>query len=741
MRQIERRTTAEHLVPVLRGRAANQPDRLAYVFATEGAGDIRLTYADLDRRARSIAVTLQSTASPGDRALLLFPTGLDCLAAFLGCLYAGIVAVPLYAPRRNREDARLNAIVEDSGARLALTVARALPERPSRGSRYGDLDFLFTDRIDDTVADRWIEPSIDEAQLAYLQYTSGSTSAPKGVMVTHGNLMSNRAFMQEALELSAQTVSVTWLPHFHDMGLIDGLLNPLHVGYPAVIMAPAEFVAKPIRWLQLISRFRATHSGAPNAAYDLCVRNIRPEQRAELDLSSWTMAYSAAEPVRAETLDRFAEFFAPCGFRRRSFSPAYGLAEATLMVSGTPKSAAPTVKDVDAAQLERGFIVPANRAKSRRVVGCGLVPEGIGVSIVDPQTLRMCPDGTVGEIWVSGHTVAGGYWRRPDESSETFEAFIADTNDGPFLRTGDLGFLAEKELFVTGRLKDLIIISGSNYYPQDIEAIVETAHPALRPGHGVAFSVEVEGQESLVVGHEIDRKSRNAGTAELEDIAAAIRRAVYEACDLHVYAVQLLRVGSIKRTSSGKLQRHACRSDFLGGHSEALFESLLKGDLQNSAEEADGLSRAELLALNPQERGAALADRLRRHVARVLQMPWQQLDPSEPLGSYGLGSLKAIQMIASIEDSLGVTLPTTAAFNYPNVSELGLHLGRLMGFTVDAGLVEHTEVMVPATDTLEDERLIGLLDTVERIPISDMQRMIADKRVGNPERPEIKEKV
>jgi acyl carrier protein len=352
------------------------------------------------------------------------------------------------------------------------------------------------------------------------------------------------------------------------------------------------------------------------------------------------------------------------------------------------------------------------------------------VSIVDPETSRICSEGTVGEIWVSGPTVAGGYWRRPDQSSETFNAFIADTNDGPFLRTGDLGFLADKELFVTGRLKDLIIISGANYYPQDIEAIVENAHPALRPGYGAAFSVEVAGQESLVIGHEIDRQFKNAGTAELENIAAAIRRAVYEGFDLDVYAVQLLRVGSIKRTASGKLRRQACRSDFLAGHSEALFESRLKRDLQDSSEEADGLSRSALLALSPGERGAALEERLRRRVARVLQMPWRQIDPSEPLGSYGLGSLKGTQLIASIEDSLGVTLPTTAVFNYPNVTELGRHLGRLMGFAVDA-VVPHSEVIVQATHALEDEGLTEFLDAVERIPISDMQQMIADRRTRN----------
>jgi acyl-CoA synthetase (AMP-forming)/AMP-acid ligase II len=402
------RPAVETLVSVLKRRATEQPDRLAYVFVSEGAGEDRLTYGELDRKAKAIAHSLQGVAARGDCALLLYPAGLDFLAAFLGCLHAGVIAIPLFAPRPNREDPRLNAIIADSGARLALTVSNALPDRSSRGSRWTRLEYMFTDRIDSALGDHWRDSSVSKDELAYLQYTSGSTSDPKGVMVTHDNLLYNCSLMQECLGLSENTVSVTWLPHFHDMGLIDGLLNPLHVGYPAIVMSPTQFVARPVRWLRLISRFKATHSGGPNFAYDLCAKKIGVEERSELDLSSWTMAYSGSEPVRSETLDRFADYFAPCGFRRQSLYPSYGLAEATLMVSGGRHSTGPSVKDVDVAHLERGVYHAANGGKSRRLVACGVSSARNRTGDCRPATLTVCEDGKVGEIWFQvRHELAG----------------------------------------------------------------------------------------------------------------------------------------------------------------------------------------------------------------------------------------------------------------------------------------------------------------------------------------------
>lgn len=468
-----------------------------------------LSYGELDRRARSIAVSLERVASRGDRALLLFPAGLEFLAAFFGCLYAGVVAVPASPPRPGRGFSRLEGILEDSGAALVVAETRAgaglVPASPH--GRLASLPWVATEDVDVGLADGWSGLSLGRENLAYLQYTSGSTSTPRGVMVSHGNLLYNCACMREAYELSPETVSITWLPHFHDMGLVEGLIQPLHTGYPAVVMPPAQFVAKPLRWLQAITRFRATHSGAPNFAYDLCVRGVRPEERAGLDLSCWTGAYCGAEPVRRATLDRFAEYFAPCGFARQAFNPGYGLAEATLMVTSGGKSEAPVFRE----------------AKARTLVGCGRARRETQLAIVDPETRTRRPEGAEGEIWVSGPTLAHGYWNRPEETRDTFDARTADTNEGPFLRTGDLGILDRGELFITGRLKDLIVVHGANFYPQDVEWVVAEAHEALRPGFGAAFSIEVDDAERLVVAQEIERRYRRAAPSQLEEIAGAVR--------------------------------------------------------------------------------------------------------------------------------------------------------------------------------------------------------------------------
>ncbi|HEX2179439.1 MAG TPA: fatty acyl-AMP ligase, partial [Actinomycetota bacterium] len=472
----------DSFVHLLRWRAEHQSDRLAYTFVPDGRStEARLTYGQLDRMARRIAAELATVAAPGERALLFYPTGQDFFAAFLGCLYAGIIAIPLYLPRANRKLTRLESVVTDSGARLALVQQSRLEDmRRHLGERAdeGGIHLMATDGIADMSSREWGRELPAPADVAYLQYTSGSTSVPKGVMVTHGNLVYNCAYMAETYGMSADSVSVTWLPHFHDMGLIDGLFSPLFSGFPVVVMSPTQFAQRPLIWLDAISRHRATHTTAPNFGYDLCVRKIKPEQRDELDLSCWEVACSGAEPVRAETLDQFTEYFAPCGFRRETFMPAYGLAEATLMVTGGDKGVLPIVRHVDGPELERGRVamVAPGEPKARSVVGCGHTRMQTEVAIVDPATSRRCPPDGVGEIWVGGPTLPAGYWERPAETEETFRAYTED-GGGPFMRTGDLGFVSEGDLFIAGRLKDLIIIRGGNYYPQDIEWVAEKASP------------------------------------------------------------------------------------------------------------------------------------------------------------------------------------------------------------------------------------------------------------------------
>jgi acyl-CoA synthetase (AMP-forming)/AMP-acid ligase II len=554
------------LVEILRFRALHQPQQRAYTFLVNGETEgLSLTYEELDRQARAVGAWLQGRGATGERALLLYPPGLEYIVAFFGCLYAGVVAVPAYPPRRNRSTSRLQAIVADAQAAVALTTTSIMSDVEKRFSQSPGLEalcWLNTDCVSSDLVEAWRDPLVTRDTLAFLQYTSGSTAAPKGVMLSHGNLLYNERIIQIAFEHTERSIVTGWLPLYHDMGLIGIVLQPLYIGVPCILMSPEAFLQKPLRWLGAISHYKATTSGGPNFAYDLCVRKITPAQRATLDLSSWSVAFNGSEPVRHATLERFIATFEPCGFRRESFYPCYGLAEAALFVTGGSKAARPIVHTVQSAALTHHQAVtdPGEHKGSQALVGCGQSWLDQKIMIVDPESLTRCPSGQVGEIWVSGSSIAQGYWHRSEETTHTFRAHLLDTGEGPFLRTGDLGFVREGELFVTGRLKDLITIRGHNHYPQDIELTVEQCHSMLRPGCGATFAVEVEGEERLVVVQEVEPHCRHLPR---EEVLGDIRQAVAEHHELHVYAVVLLKPGSIPRTSSGKIQRSACRSSFL----------------------------------------------------------------------------------------------------------------------------------------------------------------------------------
>lgn len=566
-------TKTEHklstLVDLLGYRAQNQSDSTAYTFLQDGeTASIKLTYKELDLKARAIAARLQRMEVTVSRALLLYPAGLEFIAAFFGCLYAGVVAVPAYPPRRNQNMSRLQAIVASSQATVALTNQSLLGNIEgsfAQNPELAELRWLATDNIASDLAEAWQEPEVSSDSLAFLQYTSGSTGTPKGVMVSHGNLLHNLALIHKCFGHTPNSQGVIWLPPYHDMGLIGGVLQPLYGEFPVTLMSSVDFLQKPVRWLQAISRYKATTSGGPNFAYDLCVRKIKPEQLASLDLSSWEVAFTGAEPIGAETLEQFARTFAPCGFRKEAFYPCYGMAETTLIVSGGLKTALPIVREFNAAALEQNRVVPAagKQEGNRAIVGCGHTWLDQKIVIVDPESLTPCPDNQVGEIWVSGLSVAQGYWNRLEETKQTFDAYLADTGEGPFLRTGDLGFLQDGELFVTGRIKDVIIIRGQNHYPQDIEMTVEKSHPALRPGCGAAFAVDVKGSERVVVVAEVERSYLRK--LDVNEVVGNIRQAMTAQHALDVYATVLVKTGSIPKTSSGKIQRHACRSGFLTG--------------------------------------------------------------------------------------------------------------------------------------------------------------------------------
>nr|VFK23759.1 MAG: Acyl transferase domain-containing protein [Candidatus Kentron sp. MB] len=705
------------LVELLQQQARNQPDKMAYTFLADGeTEEASLTYAQLDRQARAIAARLGEFASPSERALLLYPAGLSFIAAFFGCLYAGVIAVPTYPPRRNRPDPRFWAIADDAQATVVLTTMEQLArDAESKASvRLANLHWLATDKVvmDDgakTLAEEdWQRPMMDGDTLAFLQYTSGSTGNPKGVMVSHGNLLHNEEMIKQGFGYKA-IQAVGWLPLFHDMGLIGNVLQPLYLGIPCILFSPVAFLQKPFRWLQAISRYRATSSGGPNFAYDLCVEKISARQRAELDLSCWKLAFSGAEPVRAETMARFSEAFASCGFAREAFYPTYGMAETTLFVSGR-RTGEPVIYQAEKDALEQHRAVPARSEKdARQLVGCGRTDWlDQRVVIVEPESCVACKDEQIGEIWVSGGHVAKGYWDRIEETSRTFRAYLADGKDqgngkGPFLRTGDLGFLRAGELFVTGRLKDMIIIHGRNYYPQDLELVVENSHQALTPNGCAAFSVEQEGEERLVIVQEVARTWLHR--LEPEVVFDAIRQAILEQHELVIHAIVLLKPGRLPKTSSGKVQRRRCRQSFLAGELEALakWQRPMAGRDQTTEVAEDGIGEPEprphheqqmdmappaSIPLVEGDKGTekAITDWLVNKIAGITGLAPKSIDTSRPFAYWGLDSVAATGLSGELGDWLGQALPPTLVYDYPSIDALARYLstGRESGKGVDS---------------------------------------------------------
>ena len=564
------------LVEILRYRARVQPNQVAYVGLENGEAEVgRLTYLALDRQARAIALQLQSLGASGSRVLLTFPLsdGLSFVAAFFGCLYAGAVAVTAWPPLNESLLSELQYKAVDAEVKFALSTQSLLAQAQDSFAAtppLADVHWLATDvltsNIDDEAIDQWQIPEIEPETLAYLQYTSGSTGLPKGAMISHGNVLDNLGLIYETCQYTARDIGVCWLPLYHDMGLVGAVIQPVYAGGPAVMMSPIDFILKPLRWLQAISRYRATTSGGPNFAYELCLRKITPEQRAELDLSCWAIAANGAEPVLADTLERFATAFEPAGFKREAFCPAYGMAETTVMISLNDRKTPPAIKAVAREALTQNRIEPietGSEAEVRTVVGCGSVDEAHPVMIVDPETLARCKENEVGEIWVAGPSVAQGYWNRTDETEQTFNAYTSDTKEGPFLRTGDMGFLDGDELFITGRIKDVIILWGNNHYPHFLEMTVEKSHPALRPAGGAVFGTEVDGEERLVVVQEIE--SRALKSLDVEEVIGAIRQNLGMHHMLEPHAIALLRPGSTPKTPTGKTQRRACKAKYLAG--------------------------------------------------------------------------------------------------------------------------------------------------------------------------------
>lgn len=741
------------LVELLRWRATHFSQNRAYTYLLDGEEkDLLVTYADLDRRARAIGTYLQSLGATGERALLIYPPGIEYIAAFFGCLYAGVTAVPAYPPdptRLNRTLPRLQAIARDAQASVVLTndsilsmikimrigskVTDSLEKVPffkkfgsSLGSflsqraailnakDLGDLQWLSTEDLKNDLAEDWKEPDINKDTLAFLQYTSGSTGVPRGVMLSHENLLYNLALIYEGFAFTPDCEGVIWLPIYHDMGLIGGVLQPLYGGMSCTLMSPIDFLQRPLRWLNAISRIKnaSVISGGPNFAYDLCARKVTPEQKAKLNLSHWKVAFSGAEPVRPETIDRFTATFQPCGFKREAFYPCYGLAEATLFVSGGYNADPPIIVNIKKSELKnnRFILTSADQPDSQPAVGCGHTYGDQIIAIVDPETLEECRANQIGEIWVSGSSVAKGYWNRSDETEQTFRAQIKGKEGRYFLRTGDMGYLKDGELFITGRMKDLIIIRGRNHYPQDIEFTVESSHSNLRPGCSAAFSVDIEDQERLIIVVEV----RNPKTLDADEVIGAIRRQVTEAHELQAYAVVLIKPRAISKTSSGKIQRRATKTEFLEGKLQVVAEWRASGHIQTdiSKDEIAPIEQpvpapvAEVVAASPPKKSlavSAIESWLVAKIAENLEIDPGEIDTHEPFVSFGLDSAQAVGLAGDLEEWLGRKLSPTLVWDYPTIEALARYLAE-----DKSAPVVTTKISAPKTGESEAIAIIGL---------------------------------
>lgn len=562
---------APHLVELLNWRGAEQATRTAFTFEADSGHETVWTYGDLDRRARAVAVALSATARRGDRALVLCPAGTDFLAAIIGSFYAGIVPVPAYPPASARQVGRIDVILRDADTTLIVTTRRTrdrIEKWLLADGRQGRFQFLCVDEVDDRGAADWSMPDIGPDSLAFLQYTSGSSSDPKGVMVSHRNLLADIGMIERCMEVHADSSMISWLPMFHDMGLVGNVLMPLALGARTALISPQSFVQSPVRWLQLITRHRGTITGAPNFGYALSVERVTEEQKAGLDLSALTVCYCGSEPIDARVMHAFIEKFADCGFSGGAFYACYGMAESTLLSTGNTVGAGTPVMRVDADALALGVAVPDKGGPTRALVGCGESAAGQDLLIVDPETRRALPDLTVGEIWIRGPHIAQGYWRRQDVTTEVFGATL-EGGEGPYLRTGDLGFVNERNVFVTGRRKDVIIVRGRNHYPQDIERTAAAAHEAVQVAGCAAFSMSEPGDtEQIALVCEVRRRALSGLDAAA--VVAAIREAVAGEHELPIAAIVLIRPATLPKTSSGKVRRSATRRAYLAGTLDAV---------------------------------------------------------------------------------------------------------------------------------------------------------------------------
>jgi 8-amino-7-oxononanoate synthase/acyl carrier protein len=725
----------------LRYWAVAQPDRVAYRFLERGEIDDQiqiLTTAQLDERVRAVAAKLMSMGMLGQRALLMYPPGLDFVIAFYACHYAGVTPVPAYPPRRNRNMARINSIADDAKASVVLT-DRSIIKRWYNEVRedfsLGTIPWLATESIPLELAEDWTQPKISGRDLALIQYTSGSTGSPKGVMLTHDNLISNCRMITRAFQIDRNGAGCSWLPLYHDMGLIGGMLIPMYCGIPDTLMSPVAFLTQPIRWLEAISKFRGTASGGPNFAYALCTMKIDPSQCEHLDLSCWEVAFNGAEPVRADVLDQFSKKFAPFGFNPKAFYPCYGMAETTLIVTGGSKHDPPVIRPFKKNDLVEHRVVRTTESDrdGRRLVGCGQVLQEEEVLIVNPETRRPLPDDQIGEIWINSPSCGLGYWQRPVETKEVFLARLNPDNGKVYVRSGDLGFMDRGELFVAGRLKDMIIVRGVNRYPQDIEATVEHCHPLTRSGGCAAFAVTRWDREHLVIVCEIEK---TPGRQEYDEVIQAIRSAVTDEHDLPPDAIVLVRAYSVPKTSSGKVQRHACKKSFESGEDmvelarwcswEVSEEPIVREKTNETERNANAMDMGDL--------APAVVEAVIHFVKQVGQDRAKQVTLDTNVVHLGLDSLERLDIAQSLQTAFGGQIPEEVLQEVETVRQVARAVQTYIGTKPVSADFNHrnsaTDSKKPATPI--PESYYRLEKMPEFLRLGELKRQITDTGVRNP---------
>ncbi len=702
--------SCEHLMGVLDRQARVRCDKTAFTFLSNGEDvSAEYTYGELHEKACRIARHLKGVARPGDRALLVYPSGMNFIPAFFGCLYAGVVAVPVNPPRNPRSADPLKNVMQDARPTLiccASSIYELIQSRPDVFAIDPSVQIVVTDRLLEQSVNQPFEfttPDVDPDSLAFLQYTSGSTSKPKGVMISHRGLMHNLRMIEQAFGSSDRTIGVGWLPHYHDMGLIGNILEPVYLGIHTVRMPPVAFIQKPLRWLKAISQYGGTACGGPNFGYDLCVDKINPSDCEGLDLSSWRVAFTGAEPVRAQTLERFADKFKRFGFDYRAFYPCYGMAETTVFISGGEADQKPCIKYVDKDQLaaHRVSYGEPGSPRSQAVVSCGHAWLDEEIRIVDPESCRSCDDEQIGEIWVRGGSVSQGYWRNPDATLEVFEGRCAGV-DQTYLRTGDLGFKCGRELFITGRLKEMLIIRGKNYYPQDIERTVETSHADLKPHAGAAFSVDRGEGEALIVVQEVERTQLRSFNAD--EIFDQIRERVNQEHQVPVAEIYLLKPAAVGKTSSGKIQRRMMRERFMSGDLEPIA-TWPKTILHKEESEKRPNSSASASS------AVEIQCWLTQQMAQALSIDASTIDITAPIDRYGLDSIQAINITTELEQWLNRPLSPTLIYDYPTVQLLSEHLA--------AAEPSATPVSRPTVSKTTDNDFIAVVGLSCRFPGAD----------------------